>query len=126
MANIFADEALAWDDLHSTHKADHVNHSVEYSTGDENLVMFCIRFLRLRSFFSTLTATLGGFALLESRFLHMVHRRRTPGFTVMSEIYCCAFPLAECSMICRVSMSPACGAKANCVRSSASSSDSTG
>lgn len=38
MSTVYADEAPAWDDLHASHKVEHVNHSVEYATGERNVV----------------------------------------------------------------------------------------
>lgn len=50
MSQIFADEAPAWDDLHATHKASRVNHSLEYATGERN----SINTNQMESFFSRL------------------------------------------------------------------------
>lgn len=38
MAIIYADEAPAWDSFHATHKAERVNHSEEYATGEGGII----------------------------------------------------------------------------------------
>ena len=50
MANVYADEAPAWDDIHATHQAERVNHSVEYATGPACVV----NTNQMESFFSRL------------------------------------------------------------------------
>lgn len=50
MASVYADEAPAWDDLHATHKAERINHSVEYATGPNAI----INTNQMESFFSRL------------------------------------------------------------------------
>ena len=49
-ATVYADEAPAWDDIHATHRADRVNHSVEYATGENGVV----NTNQMESFFSRL------------------------------------------------------------------------
>ena len=50
MANVYADEAPAWDDIHATHHAERVNQSVEYATGPACVV----NTNQMESFFSRL------------------------------------------------------------------------